>query len=214
MSILWDRRRTLWDCTLGIVLLASPANNTRDWSLVGVALCLGFFVTIPPHWLIQPVAVGAALYSASRDFEIPYDALLLAAVPVAALGWRRSLAIDGALALGVVVSYVLAWPILPPEDWWTPAVAALLYMVSGPYKLSRAAIVLARYLAPRAAHVVYGMVLVICRPMPVPYYDKVAGPALAYTLCALLAAEPTYKYLATAAGIASCIVQYIKPRSL
>jgi len=44
----------------------------------------------------------------------------------------------------------------------------------------------------------------------VPLYDKVAGPALAYTLCALLAAEPWYKYVATAIVLAACLAQYIK----
>ena len=70
----------------------------------------------------------------------------------------------------------------------------------------RIGLVIARYQVPRAAHVLYGGVFYLLEPLNVPGYDRNMGPALAYTLCALLALESWYPYLAVCGGAASMVL--------
>ena len=201
----------MYDSSFGPVLLALPSNLALDWALVAVGLALGLVVSVPPSPFYQPLCVGAAVLAISRDFDVPFDAALMACLPITLLRWTSSPLLQPVLVAGVVANYFVGTASPPvPTDSWAPALSAFLFVSRGPGKPVRVALVLARFLAPRGVHVLYGGLLFGLAQLEVPGYDPEMGSALAYSLCALLAREAWYGYLAAGIGSALALYPYIR----
>jgi hypothetical protein len=203
--------------SFGPVLLASPSLTVLDWALVGVALVLGYMISIPPHPYYQPLCVGAAVFAISRDFDIPFDAALMACLPICLVRWDSGALVPWTLLAAIVVNYFLAVPAPPvPTNPYTPAVAAFLFVARAPsqnlHKLARVGLVVARFREPRCVHAMYGGLFYLLEPVDVPLYDREMGAALAYALCALLAREEWYHVAVAAVGAAVALLQLRLPR--
>jgi hypothetical protein len=204
----------MFDWSFGPVLLLRPAPVALDWSLVAVGLFLGY--VLPWHHLhaaYQPFCVGAAVFAIARDFGVPFDVAVLACVPVCLVRWGGGVLLPYTLVAATIVNYFVLAPDLPhvPTDPWAPAVAAFLFVARAPpvsgSKLVRIGLVVARYQVPRAAHVLYGGLLFVLDPLPVPGYDATVGGALAYTLCCILTQESWYAYLAVCVGLGATLLR-------
>jgi len=208
----------MFDWSFGPVLLLRPAPVALDWSLVAVGLFLGYVLSWrQPHVAYQPFCVGATIFAIARDFEVPFYAAVLACVPICLVRWGGGALLPYTLVAATIVNYFVFADDLKhvPTDSWAPAVAAFLFVARAPHmggsKLVRIGLVVARYQVPRATHVLYGGVFYLLEPLAVPGYDKSMGSALAYTLCALLALESWYPYVAVCGGAASMV---LLPRKL
>lgn len=198
----------MFDCSFGPVLLAVPAPLALDWALVSVALLAGYLWPTPgplARLLYQPLCFGAAVLAISRDFGIPFDAALVACLPVSLARWGgQGPLLRRTLVAAIVVNYFVLAPDLGavPAHPWAPALAAFVFVARAPptalERLARVGLVVARYRVPRAVHALYGALLFVLEPLAVPGYDRTMGPALAYTLSALVALEPWYGYLCAA----------------
>lgn len=189
---------------LGAVFLTSPTYDVLGYTLLAVGLVAGLFLKF--NCPFQNVGAGAMLYAAHRDFGIPLEVLLIAAVPVYCMRWDGAKRTNLALTVGYIVNYVLAREIEPPRHAYTPAVAAALYVGSSENKVHAAAIVLARHLAPRAVHMLYGIPFFRSKEVHFSYYDSVAGLTLALTLFAMMAMEWWFHYFLVAVGVLSFLV--------
>lgn len=198
---------------LGAVLLVSPTQDVIGYTLLAVGIVLGFFVSVHPAF--QYPCLGALVYCIHRDFDIPLEVALIAAVPAYAIKWNIhinpsiALNVNIALTVGYICNYLLARPVRPLLDPYTPGVMAAIYVGSSKKNLHCVAIILARHLAPRAVHILYGLPFFVNQDFSLPYYDQVAGRSLALALFAMLAMEPWYHYLVAAATSLCCLVYYI-----
>lgn len=204
----------MFDWSFGPVLLLRPAPVALDWSLVAVGLFLGYVLPWrQTHVAYQPFCVGAAIFAIARDFDVPFDAVVLACVPISLVRWGGGVLLHYTLVAATIVNYFVFADDLQhvPTDSWAPAVAAFLFVARAPpvggSKLVRIGLVIARYQVPRAAHVLYGGLLFVLDPLAVPGYDATMGSALAYALCCVLAHEGWFAYLAVCVGLAATLLR-------
>lgn len=194
---------------LGPVLYMSPTDDMVGWLCLGIGLLVGSFVR-GPDMSMQKLAGGAALVATARDFQIPLDALLLAALPICVVAWRNDVYTQTLLMAAVVVNYFVAKDIDPPRSSWFPGVAAAFYMsVPSKYKILRVAIILARHLVPRAVHVLYGLCMFTQFYVYLEYWDNVSGPALFIVLNTLIAREWWFVYFYAVIAIGIILYKYI-----
>jgi len=181
--------------------LTSPDNEVIAWALIAVALVAAFPVSWPGGPYTHVAGAGAAIWATARDMGVPFDAALICMVPVYVVGWPKGA--EWALVLAIAVNWVLATTLYdgnvqPPTNVLMPAFLTLVYVGPGDnlkLKALRTGLVLARFLVPRRAHVLYGATVFCCTQLRVPYYDKIAGAALLVVLCALLAQLDIYAFL-------------------
>lgn len=195
-------------------LLANP--TAAGWPWVIAALVLSLFVKSRrlSRWL-HPVNVGISIYCISRDFQLPMDTVMLACLPVAVTSWpqwQHSTTISVIVLIAAIINWCLASPVKVPEHDWLPAVCTFVFVNSANYKWVRMGLVLARFLVPRAAHVVYGLPLMFEGADFTqgvlewfPFYNLDLAALLAYTLCSLLTTEEWYLLTVPWLGVAAYI---------
>lgn len=198
----------MWGAELGGVLLVSPRQEAGDWLLLVAGLALGLMIRSATGGRRSPLfaaaSVGACLWSTSRDFAIPFDALLLAALPVAVLKWRRDPLGDFIHCVIFALELVFSsHAITAPIDTWVAPLLAALCVATGKHAWFRVVFVLLRHMFPRAVRVAYGAVLVSLEPPSVPWYDGLMGPGLAYLGFALLASQDWYPAALAVLGFVS-----------
>jgi len=198
---MWIFAEPWLDGGIGLILLASPENQVLHWALVAAALTLSFATRWPGGPYTHAAGAGAAIWATARDMGVPFDAALVAMVPIYVVGWPRGA--EWALVLAIAVNWVLAafvysGEVQVPSNALVPAFLTLIYVGPGDnvkVKALRTGLVLARFLVPRRAHVLYGATLFCCTQLRVPYYDRIAGAALLVVLCGLLAQLDMYAFL-------------------
>ena len=195
----------MFNPVMGALLLMSPTPDALGWALVGVGLAVGFFLRVHP-WFQYP-CLGACVWCISRDFDIPLDVVLMAVMPICLIKWtRHELWVIPAL----IVNYFFADDLHPPTSSWTAAVLSALFVGSSDTKLFNVGIVLARHLAPRGVHVMYGLPFFFFQSKELPYFDNVVGTTVACTLFTVMAMEAWFHYALVGLGLACCLLQYIR----
>lgn len=202
---------TMWSAELGAVLLVSPRQDVLAWVLLAFGISIGILTRklYGPRLsspLYSAACVGALLWSASRDFAIPLDALLLASVPVCVQRWGHGGYAEATHVLGLMMEYVFGRDLRVPREMWTPPVLAFLCVVTGRHPWLRALFVVARHVWPRGTRLAYGAVLVSLDPPTVPRMDALFGPGLLYVGLALLASADWYPAMLAALGAVSLVV--------
>jgi hypothetical protein len=192
--------------SVGGILLTSPSNDVAGWVLLGVGMAIGWLIKVHPFF--QYPCLGASLFCISRDYQVPLDVVLLAAIPICLIKWD-AVAKHFLIVSSFIANYFWAQSINVPLHVWTPAVMAALYVGSTPHKLHAIALVLARHLVPRSVHVLYGFSLFYFKPIEFPFHDNIVATSVLFSFFAVMATEIWFHYVLVAIGLLSMFVMYI-----
>jgi len=168
----------MWNAFHGLLLTVSPNHSWLDYLLVAVGVGIGYaFQGKIKHdmILLRWVSTSACLYAIHTDFKVPSDILFIATIPLVYLKWPTSNKINLIWTLAFVVNYVIADDLNPSHRSWMSGFYAALAMAFSNNSLFTIAIILSRFLAPRAVHSLYGIILCChrktCRDFGKPIQD-------------------------------------------
>lgn len=176
------------DC--GPILLYAPKEDALSMGLyfvgVGVGFVYSFFVPSPSSWFGM-ASVGSCMYCISRDMQIPMAALLPAVLPVCVLNFSGNMFSYLVLFSACIVEIAIGETLKRPTGTWLPPLLAFLCMAGDRKHVFYRLLYVILSLVPYKIRILYGILLALHTPISVAGFDALAGPALVYTLFAMLA---------------------------
>lgn len=145
---------------LGSILLVSTSGSLLSWALLGVGIFFGFVFTFQ-YKTATYLSLAINMYVTARDFKIPYDIILITAVPITILQWTNHLSIHLIFFFTTIVLYFVSEDVDVPKNDWFPAIFAANYLSYLPsrQKYFGLALIILRHYNPKKIYLLYGCIL-------------------------------------------------------